>query len=212
MLNYFLHTLINKKLNFLYSNNIKKYGFSYNGVFWNSNFNQKKRFEELLFQLKNFKKKKVEIADIGCGYGALYKFLKEKNMSEDIEYHGIDINNIFIDYCKKYFKKEFFFLGNFPNKMVDFSIMSGTYNLATTSSLSTWYKYIFTNLEKCLTFSRIGIIMNLQFSEKEKIKNNIFYADPYKIINYFYNSGFNIKCFDSKYFTKDKIYILTKKS
>ena len=41
----------------------------------------------------------AKIADLGCGFGDFYKFLKNRNYN--YIYRGYDINPEMIDYCKK---------------------------------------------------------------------------------------------------------------
>ena len=94
--------LINNQINKIYLKNYKKNGTTPKSMFWNSSFNQTKRFEELidfLFVIEGITKK-ISISDVGCGYGALYKFLKKNNRYKNIVYSGVDINKKFIDLKK----------------------------------------------------------------------------------------------------------------
>ena len=71
----------NYRINKIYNKNFKINGKSPEGVFWNSYYNQTKRFEELynlLFLITS--NENISIADVGCGYGAMYKFIKKKNI------------------------------------------------------------------------------------------------------------------------------------
>ena len=98
-----IFSFLNYQINNLYKNNFKKFGESHESVFWNSQFNQLKRYEEILTILikKEGIKNKIEISDVGCGYGALYTFLNKEFKFKNIKYSGIDINKQFIDFCKK---------------------------------------------------------------------------------------------------------------
>ena len=62
------------------------------------------------------------------------------------DYEGVDINSDFIKSCKKKYPQINFFVSNKPKKIVDYVVMSGTYNLATLNDVIFWEKYIFQNL------------------------------------------------------------------
>ena len=51
-------------------------------------------------------KKKIRLADVGCGYGSLLNYLKEKKFN--CEYFGYDINKKLIDYCNENYPQNFF--------------------------------------------------------------------------------------------------------
>jgi len=206
---------LNAKLNKIYSKNFYLNGRNPKGVFWNSDFNQIKRIEELLDLILKFPKgkKKLNIADVGCGYGAMYFFIKNKIKFKDILYQGIDINQNLINDCNSIFKDDSnFFIGDRPIHCVDYCIMSGTYNYTPTRKIKTWENYILLNLVNCLKMSKKGIVFNLQYSYPAKIKNNIFYADPESIKNKISEKvEININYFQSLYFPKDVIFYLLKK-
>ena len=212
MLENFIANLINFKINKIYTQNVKKLGFTAHGVFWNSKFNQTKRFRELLKFINCKKNEKLKIADIGCGYGALYEFLVQEKIINNFEYYGYDINKIFVDFCKSRFKGDIFFEGNKPNKIVDFCLMSGTYNFAIGNSIRLWNSYIINNIKECLNFSKIGIVFNIQFSNHECIVNSIYYSNPNNLKKKLQKLNLVVNVYDSNFFKRDKIFVLVKKS
>ena len=207
-----IFSFLNYQINNLYKNNFKKFGESHESVFWNSQFNQLKRYEEILTILikKEGIKNKIEISDVGCGYGALYTFLNKEFKFKNIKYSGIDINKQFIDYCKKKFEKELFYCSSTPLEIVDYCIMSGTYNLTKIKNVNLWENYVYKNLVQCLKKVRKGLIFNLQFSKTSKIYNNIFYCDPIKIRKLF-DHEFYVFSRISKVFKNDVIFLINKK-
>ena len=58
---------------YIYKKNVKKFGFTPRGLFWNSKESQENRFKVLNELLLKYTKVKndniISIADIGCGYG-----------------------------------------------------------------------------------------------------------------------------------------------
>ena len=213
MLDKFLEFYLNLKINKEYSKNFFQNGKKPQSVFWNSNFNQIKRFEELLNFLPDIIfKNGCTIADVGCGYGALYEFMRLNEKYKKIKYIGVDINKHFIEVFKKtYNNKVEAYLGSKPKNKVDYCLMSGTYNLTKIKNVLLWEKYIYNNLKKCLSKSNKGIIFNLQFNVSAKIKNNIFYSNPNKIKSLFMSEDLKISYTRSKFFINDMIFVITKK-
>ena len=83
--------------------------------------------------MRNLMKKYIsnngaKIADLGCGFGDFYEFLRNRNCS--YVYKGYDINPKMINYCKRKFKSNLFEVSDEPTEICDFTIISGTYNYA----------------------------------------------------------------------------------
>ena len=176
---------INSLLIRTYKKNVKKYGFTPRGLFWNSRKSQENRFKiisKLLLKYSKTIDDEIRVADIGCGYGDLNSYLL-KNFEKKFSYKGYDINSEFIGYCKTLNKgnKDSFFVSDHPLETCDFSIMNGTYNYAIYRNAHRWEKYLIHNLEKCYKNSSVGIIFNLQQSNTTKIVNSIFYASRFSM-------------------------------
>ena len=174
----------NSFLVYIYKKNVKKYGFTPRGLFWNSKESQENRFkvlnELLLKYTKNKHKNIISIADIGCGYGDFQSFLKN-HFDKKFSYKGYDINSDFINFCKNTSKenKEIFFVSDYPLENSDFSVMNGTYNYAVYKNVNKWEKYLICNLKKCFENSKDGIIFSLQSAKTPKIVNCIYYANRF---------------------------------
>ena len=137
------------KINNSYTNRLMKYGNSPQGLFWKNSFTQIHRFELIITALNKYSDlKKFTICDIGCGYGKFFEFLTNKLNKSTFQYQGCDLNGKLIDHCKKRFinKNCKFYKSSLPKGIVDFSIMSGTFNLSVTDDIDIWEKYILKNL------------------------------------------------------------------
>ena len=87
-----------------YEEQISNHGFSPRGVFWQSDNNQKSRFETLIKAIKNSDQNgKISISDFGCGYGALYQYIQNKPFMKGSLYIGYDIVDSFINEAKQSF-------------------------------------------------------------------------------------------------------------
>jgi len=206
VLNEFFRKLINFYLVKVYKRNISRFGYSPLGVFWNSKESQYSRFRFLISLIEEYSnKKKVGIADVGCGYGELFVFLKTRKIIYD--YKGYDINSEIISFCNNRFSKKLFFVSEFPKEICDFCIISGTYNYAVIDNISLWENYILHNLVKCFEMCDQGIAINFQISKSKKIKNKIFYTDIHSMKNLLEKKFKKIKYFFDKN-TPNDIYFL----
>ena len=117
---------IHKNISKYFTDKIKKYGATPQGVDWNSNQSIFIRFENLS-KILDFKKTSVN--DIGCGYGKFIEYLG--NNINKIDYAGYDISKEMINVARKLYPQNNFFQISHLNeiKSADFSIASGIFNV-----------------------------------------------------------------------------------
>ncbi len=140
--------------NKFYSESIKEFGISAQGVHWNSKYTQYKRFEIIT----KFIKKDIlnsTIADVGCGFGEYYNYL---NVNHKIpkKYIGIDCENSMIKICQKRFSTQEFYTQNILTDdliEVDYYLCSGAMNILTISEVDLF-------INKCFSASKKGFIFN----------------------------------------------------
>tara|TARA_Y100000991_G_C21920166_1_gene326157 strand:- start:456 stop:1091 length:636 start_codon:yes stop_codon:yes gene_type:complete len=208
MLNNFLFQFFNFLLTDIYNRNVKKFGYTPRGLFWNSKDSQFKRFKIIAKLIEeNINHKTTRIADVGCGYGDLLTYF-QKDLKVKFHYEGYDINKHFIKLCKKKHKNGNFFVSDSPNDVCDFSIMNGTYNFAVYESLKLWEKYIEYNLKKCFRKSEKGIIFSLQQAEFSKIENSIYYVNKDLMEKKLVNLFKNVKSFYSEDTPRDIYFVV----
>lgn len=169
-----------------YSNKIIQYGPTPKGVDWNSLESQIVRFEQIS---KVIKKEKFKITDVGCGYGKYFEFLKESYTM--VEYLGIDLSEEMINQSQKLY-------GDFVNvtfkKMInisdilvtDYIVSSGIFNVKFNYSEVEWLNYILKTLKEFDKKSTCGFSFNMlsNYSDKEHMRNDLYYADPLFIFDY----------------------------
>ena len=168
------------KINNSYTNRLMKYGNSPQGLFWKNSFTQIHRFELIITALnKYYNLKKFTICDIGCGYGKFFEFLRDKLKKSTFQYQGCDLNNKLIDYCTKIYsdKNCKFYKKSSPHGMVDFSVMSGTFNLSVTNDIKMWEKYILKNLTNIWRQTNKIMAFNLLNQNERKIKQGLYYTN-----------------------------------
>ena len=168
------------KINNSYTNRLMKYGNSPQGLFWKNSFTQIYRFELIITALSKYSNlKRFTICDIGCGYGKFFEFLRNKLNESTFQYQGCDLNNRLIDYCTKNYsdKNCKFYKKSLPKGIVDFSVMSGTFNLSGTNDIKIWEKYILKNLTKIWKQTNKIMAFNLLNQNERKIKQGLYYTN-----------------------------------
>ena len=176
---------IERTLNKAYAERLDERGSTPQGVFWNSRHNQMARFAALLSRVKGHvawtkpAPRTLNIADIGCGYGAMLDFIRANPQFAHLRYTGLDINPAMIAACQDNFPDEahLFSVGKKPLSTVDFSFFSGTFNLCHIDDTGRWEAYMFDCLDACWQNSRMGMALNLLCEAETKIDNHIFYAN-----------------------------------
>ena len=109
----------------------------------------------------------------------VFHFLKKNIDSRKIDYQGYDINPNLIKFCKKKYitNNSRFFNLSCPIHFVDYSIMSGTFNLCVIDDLIFWEKYIIDNLTKIWKKTKQAMLFNLLINHNRIISNHLYYSE-----------------------------------
>ena len=174
------------KINNSYTNRLMKHGNTPQGLFWKNSFTQIHRFELIITALSKYSNlTKFTICDIGCGHGKFFEFLRNKLKKSIFQYQGCDLNKKLIDYCTKIYsdKNCKFYKNSLPEGIVDFSIMSGTFNLSVTDDIQMWENYILKNLTSIWKQTNKIMAFNLLHQNKRKINQGLYYTNKNWIKN-----------------------------
>jgi SAM-dependent methyltransferase len=173
-----------------YSKKLKEHGQTPKGADWNSEESQILRFKQLTKIInqdyQSINHNVFSINDLGCGYGALFKYVK--NTYNNFSYTGIDISHDMITAAKNLFvnnKNARFIISSQPDKIADYGIASGIFNVRLDCSDTLWLQYIEETLETLDKTCRYGFSFNCltSYSDKHKMQNHLFYADPCFLFN-----------------------------
>ncbi|WP_072679460.1 class I SAM-dependent methyltransferase [Arcobacter sp. LA11] len=137
-----------------YKDSYKEHGATAQGVHWDSEFTQNKRFEILTNFIKN-DLENSSLIDVGCGYGAYLTYLKKENLFPNI-YLGIDCERFIIDITSKKFDKNVFIKCDILKDEMpkaDYLICSGALNILTQIDF-------LEAIENCFYASSKGFIFN----------------------------------------------------
>ena len=174
-----------ENINHYYTDKIKIYGATPKGVDWNGEESQFVRFEQLS---KIINKDIFSINDIGCGYGKYFEYLQNRFLN--FNYYGFDLSQEMIKNAKSLYSNKgggFMQVDNLKNiEKADYSVASGIFSVKMEHNESEWLSYILATLEEMNEKSIKGFSFNMltKNSEKEYMRDNLYYADPLFIFDY----------------------------
>lgn len=173
------------KVDRYYSEKIKKFGPTPQGVDWNGEGSQNLRFDQLLKLIEPINKKST-VLDFGCGYGALLDYLVKLNIN--LHYTGFDISKEMIKAAAQIHPKGAAFWTSEVGELsqYDYILASGIFNVKGSSSKEEWGEYIFETISQMNSLSSRGFAFNLltKYSDVDKMKEHLFYADPMLLFDY----------------------------
>ncbi|NOU40016.1 MAG: class I SAM-dependent methyltransferase [Methylotenera sp.] len=162
-----------------YTTKLAEYGETPRGVDWNGEESQALRFEQLCKIIAT--SSHFSINDLGCGYGALYDLLTNKY--EGFSYFGIDVSESMIRTAEqRYINKPqaHFVLSSKPDRVSDYGVASGIFNVRMGRSDDEWRSYLEATLDVLDGTSRLGFAFNCltSYSDTDKMRDYLYYADP----------------------------------
>lgn len=122
-----------------YSEKIQQYGATPLGVDWSCVPTQEMRFVQLL-KICDFTSD-FSLNDVGCGYGALLRYLGRRHRRRQIEYLGTDISSeMIVEATKQWRGRRSVQFSVAPNatRTADYSIASGVFNVKLNHSEDAW--------------------------------------------------------------------------
>ena len=158
------YQLLEREIASTFSRRFTKFGPQPEASLWFSERRQRARFSIIVDIIcERMQNRKVSICDIGCGYGGFLKFLQNEHNDIDFEYTGYDLADNLIEFCdrKMSSKNARFMQGSRPVGLMDFSIMSGTYNYAPQTTVTDWRSYFRGELEHIFDKTKKCLILNL---------------------------------------------------
>jgi SAM-dependent methyltransferase len=168
-----------------YSKKLAEHGENPNGVDWNNIDGQNLRFKKLCQIIDS--DEIFSINDLGCGYGALYDYIY-KNYKR-FSYLGIDVSKDMIKAGRSRYKSKQnvrFIISSEPDRIADFTLASGIFNVRLGSSDDDWFCYIKSMLDILDSGSKKGFAFNCltAYSDQEKKRDYLYYADPSLLFEY----------------------------
>lgn len=164
---------------------LRTYGPTHKGVDYNSDRAQELRFDQLMRIMDS--NRSYSLLDWGSGYGAMLGYMLR--MGHDVEYYGYDIvdamveqgREIFHEYAKTHFTAD---VSTVPQ--VEYSVVSGTFNMKLDADPKDWTALVIDNLHTMNRLSTRGFSFNMltSYSDPEYMRPDLYYGDPCFFFDY----------------------------
>lgn len=144
-----------------YGSRVAKYGATPRGVDWSCLATQRLRFVQLL-KICDFSRP-CAINDVGCGYGALIDFVRERYPGAVVDYLGIDLSRAMIRRARRRHRArpgQRFVVGSGSPRIADYAIASGIMNVKLDHSRGEWEAFVAQSLRDMYATSRRGFAVN----------------------------------------------------
>ena len=149
-----------------YSEVVSRHGVSAQGVHWNSQKTQYRRFEVLVEMLAV--DQNTSMVDVGCGFADLYLYLKEKKIKFD-SYVGLEVMASMVTEARKRVPCEIRVFDVLSDTLpkADYYVCSGAMNILTRDETYTF-------IRRCLDASKKAFVFNLLEGEDDSLVYNYF--------------------------------------
>ena len=155
-----------------FQGNYREYGYDPRSLGWTAG-TQDARFA-VLTSLGNLDG--CSVLDVGCGFGDLYKFLKEKGIH--VEYTGIDLSPDFIKVAREHHPEARFVVGDFEAEGIDgqydWVFECGIFN----RKVSDQRRFIELTLRQMYDVAKKGVAADFLGPKQVDIVGHLYHADP----------------------------------
>ncbi len=144
-----------------YNSKLARHGTTPLGVDWSCAATQELRFVKLLNICDS--RGSITLNDFGCGYGALLGFIQRAHNTQRINYLGLDLSSNMIAQARILWTScgnARFLVGDDVDRVADYSVASGIFNVKLAITRSEWEKFIKHTLDKIWRSSRRGFAVN----------------------------------------------------
>jgi SAM-dependent methyltransferase len=172
----------------LYTSNLDEHGINSKSVGWPDSASQLLRFEKLALLLDAAPhSERVSVADFGCGYAPMLRFLDERDRPPIGRYIGYDISAEMLKAARREVgadpRVELVHASE-PAEDVDYTFVSGTFNVRMGSSEADWELFVKGQLRALWQRSRRGLAFNLLTTYVDWRKDDLFYASASEFFDY----------------------------
>lgn len=168
-----------------YSDKLSEHGETPRGVDWNGEEGQMVRFDQLT-KIIDPNAPNFSMNDLGCGYGALVDYLRDKHAT--FTYLGVDVSHEMIKAAEKRqanADQARFITSTEPDQMADYGVASGIFNVRLGRSDDEWFDYVQATLDVLDRTSTLGFAFNCltSYSDEDKKRDYLYYADPCRMFD-----------------------------
>lgn len=170
-----------------YSLQFKEKGATHEGVLWSNKEDQIKRFDTFMEMVKDqLPENDMSVNDLGCGYGALFEYLRDHPAMANGRYYGYDICADFISVAMmRYTDPRALFLHHYAAYLeADFSFVSGTFNMKGPEKDEDWDLYVKQALKDLFTKTNKAMAFNMLTPKHPNQHDWLYYCDPDALLDF----------------------------
>lgn len=169
-----------------YDEALRQAGPTPNSVLWQDRPSQVVRFRNLIKVLgADARDSSLEINDLGCGYGALFAYLRRKRFLRKGRYFGYDLSADMVAAAARLHRRDArasFIHASAATREADFSFASGTYGLRLDVPPEVWETWVYDSLRRLAAKSRRGMAFNMLDARGPDCRDTLYYADPARML------------------------------
>ena len=176
-----------KDISKIFNHRVRTFGGTPAGVLWKNSEGQLLRFKVLAGILDDLPSSAlVTINDFGCGYGAMYGFLRDLPSIAEITYSGYDISEKMIDTAWQLNndRRVTFSKASKIDTPADFTFVSGTFNLKLDVDDDPWNTYVKSTLNQLWLMSDKGLAFNMLDKNRSDQEMGLYYANAEEYMNF----------------------------
>ena len=164
---------------------LEAHGTTHKGVDYNSVESQEARFFQLLKVIDS--SRKYSMLDFGSGYGGMYDYLIR--LGHQLHYVGYDIAEPMIVKGRETHpnNSDCWFTSEITEvPLVDYAVVSGTFNMKLDTDNEAWTKIVVDSLHKMDDHATQGMAFNMltKYSDADRMRPDLYYGDPLFFFDY----------------------------
>ncbi|HEU0295190.1 MAG TPA: class I SAM-dependent methyltransferase [Anaerolineales bacterium] len=178
---------VQAQLKDFFSKKLEQYGATAEGVDYNGEQAQQRRFLELVRIIGS--DQGFSVIDYGCGYGAMFDFLQSRG--RQFEYYGLDLIEKMVRAGRESHQ-------NYPNAhfttdekelpITDYLVAAGIFNIKMDAEYADWKNFTCETLGRMNALCSKGFSFNMltMYSDAERMaeRPDLFYGDPLFFFDY----------------------------
>lgn len=166
-----------------YENCFEKFGATPRGVDWPNQADQERRFQVMLEITKNhlITNSSATLLDLGCGYGALYDFMRQRNLLECFHYSGIDLSEKMIESAEENypgvsFEERDILTSKLQPSQFDFVLMNGVLTERTSLSQAAMFDFAKNIIAEAFAACKVGLAFNVMSEHVDWKRDDLFHV------------------------------------
>ena len=172
----------------LYEKSLSDHGLDSKSVGWKDEESQLLRFQKLVYVIdeRASNGEEISVNDLGCGYGAMFRYLDAIDGVRLGKYFGYDISDEMLNTAKGVVAdpRAEFIKGARATNEADYSFVSGTFNVKLEASDEVWGEHVKAALLNLAEKSRRGLAFNLLSTYVDWKQDHLYYADPFVFFDF----------------------------